>query len=146
MEPDHLEDVQGARCLPKAQNLQQSTLSCLSKKFTGLKTGALTLMTHACHLRLYLLCDLATLRIGCALCNKMILNKISSALPALYYSHASVETSGPVIACLPPSQVWHLVHCPLPPGNTQKILQMYSNMTVHGIPRLAAVLHRCDMC
>ena len=141
VEPDHLEDVQGARCLPKAQNLQQSTLYCLSKKFTLLKTGALTLMTHACHLRLYLLCDLATLTIGCALCNEMILNKISSALPALYYSHASVETSGPVIACLPPSQVW-----PLPPGNTQNILQTYSNSTVYGILRLAAVLHRSDMC
>ena len=116
MEPDHLEDVQGAKCLPKAQNLQQSALYCLSKKSTWLKTGALTLMTHACHLRLYLLCDLPTLTTGCVLCNKMILNKISSALPALYYPRASVETSGPVIACLPTSQFWPLMHCPLPPA------------------------------
>ena len=100
VEPDHLEDVRGARCLPKAQNFQQSILLCLSQSFIWLKMSALTLMTHACHLRLYLLCDLATLTIGCALCNKMMLNEMCPALPALYYLDATVETFGPVIACL----------------------------------------------
>ena len=50
VEPDHLEDVRGAKCLPKAQNFQLTIIWCLMKSFTWLKISALTLMTHACPL------------------------------------------------------------------------------------------------
>ena len=86
MEPDHLEDVRGAMCLPKAQNFQQTILLCVYEPLYFAQDERPHLDDPCLPSRLYLLCDLATLAIDCALCNKIDIeqNKLCATCSILF--------------------------------------------------------------